>query len=491
MTHEAGRGSHYSKLGSALRAADRAADAVAAYRRGLGVTPDDANLHVGLGDILLTQGDIVQAAASYRQVLPLHPIHAEARIKLAHALKLNAEYAAAAAILHALAADYPSNPAVLKEFGRLHFAQHRLDEAQASFHQVVRINPRDADAHHWLANIEHLRGNTNAALAHYQRTVALKPIMRIPATKTPPAFSVLLLFSPGGANTPPDTLVKAAEYESCFLLLLPDTEYDIQFLRKSVHLVVNLISDVDHGAEILPAAAALVDRIGRPVVNHPRAILKTGRESVATLLTGIPFCRVPRIRCCTSASLPNGPFPLLMRVAGTHGGENFEKLDDLASLHGFVDQHPRASFYLTEYIDYQSTDGFFRKYRFFFVGDEILPYHLAVGDTWKVHHGATDMANQPWMQREEAAFLDDPAAIFHPRHFAALHAIRQAIGLNFSGIDCAIDRGGQLVVFEANASMLVHQDNGPFPYKAPAVGRIKLAFDAMLRNMAVPASSKS
>jgi hypothetical protein len=36
--------------------------------------------------------------------------------------------------------------------------------------------------------------------------------------------------------------------------------------------------------------------------------------------------------------------------------------------------------------------------------------------------------------------------------------------------------------------MLVHQDNGPFPYKAPAVDRIKRAFDAMLRRMALPAS---
>ena len=35
--------------------------------------------------------------------------------------------------------------------------------------------------------------------------------------------------------------------------------------------------------------------------------------------------------------------------------------------------------------------------------DEILPYHLAIGNDWKVHHLSTDMVNQPWMQREEAA----------------------------------------------------------------------------------------
>ncbi len=90
------------------------------------------------------------------------------------------------------------------------------------------------------------------------------------------------------------------------------------------------------------------------------------------------------------------------------------------------------------------------------------------------------------MQREEAAFLADPTAVFAPQHFAALRAIRQAVGLDFFGIDCAIGPDGRLVVFEVNASMLVHEDNAAFPYKAPAVDRIKHAFDAMLHGMALP-----
>jgi glutathione synthase/RimK-type ligase-like ATP-grasp enzyme len=52
--------------------------------------------------------------------------------------------------------------------------------------------------------------------------------------------------------------------------------------------------------------------------------------------------------------------------------------------------------------------------------------------------------------------------------------------LDFCGIDCGATRDGQLVVFEVNASMLVHEDHGVFAYKRPAVDRIKRAFDAML-----------
>ena len=98
--------------------------------------------------------------------------------------------------------------------------------------------------------------------------------------------------------------------------------------------------------------------------------------------------------------------------------------------------------YFIEYADYRSADGFFRKYRFIFVDDQVLPYHLAICDDWKVHHVNTDMANQIWMQQEEAAFLNDPARVFNERHYQALREIQQRIGLEYFGIDCGIDTDG-------------------------------------------------
>ncbi len=88
------------------------------------------------------------------------------------------------------------------------------------------------------------------------------------------------------------------------------------------------------------------------------------------------------------------------------------------------------------------------------------------------------------MQQEEEAFLNDPAAVFSSMHDQALREIQQRIGLDYFGIDCGLDRSGNLVVFEVNASMLVHDRNEQFPYKAPFVRRIKSAFDAMLRKFA-------
>jgi len=51
------------------------------------------------------------------------------------------------------------------------------------------------------------------------------------------------------------------------------------------------------------------------------------------------------------------------------------------------------------------------------------------------------------MQDEEAAFLNNPALVFNERHYQALLAIQQHIGLEYFGIDCSLDTHGELLVF--------------------------------------------
>jgi glutathione synthase/RimK-type ligase-like ATP-grasp enzyme len=74
--------------------------------------------------------------------------------------------------------------------------------------------------------------------------------------------------------------------------------------------------------------------------------------------------------------------------------------------------------------------------------------------------------------------------VFSAANYEALREIRQRIGLDYFGVDCALDGQGNVIVFEVNASMLVHADNAEFPYKDPAVHAIKAAFAEMLRQRA-------
>jgi glutathione synthase/RimK-type ligase-like ATP-grasp enzyme len=301
------------------------------------------------------------------------------------------------------------------------------------------------------------------------------------------------LYAPFGGNLPTEYLFKDAFYDIDTFALFASRENDSDLFDQDAQVVVNLISDADQTDALLPIAADLVDRLGKPTVNDPRKIQRTTRDAVACLLQGIPRCRIPnavrhKAGAETSPAALQAAFsfssPVLARPVGTHGGDDFEKIEDPAALAAFLSQHPDHDHYLIEYIDYRSADDQFRKYRFIFVDDQILPYHLCIGTDWKLHHVNTDMANQPWMQQEEEAFLNDPTAVFSPAHYQALQTIRERVGLEYFGIDCALDLSGNLVVFEVNASMLVHDRNEGFLYKTPAVHRIKLAFDAMLRKFA-------
>jgi glutathione synthase/RimK-type ligase-like ATP-grasp enzyme len=333
-------------------------------------------------------------------------------------------------------------------------------------------------------------GDIDAAEAAYAVATQIRPLVRRQAIKSPPDFRLLALYAPFSGNTPIQYLFKDATYDIDTLALFGPGETDSSSIG-DIHVIFNLISDADQAKAMLPPAARLAEKLGKPVVNAPGEILRTTREAVSDLLSDIPACRVPRamrlaagtdVSVAALARLLPFRFPVLARPAGTHGGDDFEKLESLDELARFLARRPDDDHYVIEYVNYASTDGYFRKYRFIFVGEEILPYHLAIGNAWKVHHVSTDMANQPWMQQEEAAFLADPAAIFNAAHYQALHAVRKRFELDYFGIDCGLDPNGHLVVFEVNASMLVHDDNTEFPYKNPFVRAIKSAFDAMLRD---------
>jgi len=71
-------------------------------------------------------------------------------------------------------------------------------------------------------------------------------------------------------------------------------KYDGDVCGENMQVVVNLISDADQTKVLLPLAARLVERMGKPTINDPRKIQRTTRDAVASLLQGIPGCRIPK-----------------------------------------------------------------------------------------------------------------------------------------------------------------------------------------------------
>jgi tetratricopeptide (TPR) repeat protein len=488
----------HSKLGNACMLRDDLEGAEANYKAALRLVPQLTSCWCNLGNVNLRTGRAQDAVALYVQALTLNPAHWPSRTNLVHALIATQQYLLAKVLLMELIEERPQDLKIRHQLGKLHFDLNESAQALECFEQAVALNPDDYESIYWIGGIRQKLGQLEAAEAAYAKAAMLQPLIRRPAAQHPAEFRVLALYAPFAGNLPTEYLFRDAAYDTDTLALFASGQYDVERLKQDVQVVVNLISDADQADAMLPLAADLIDRLGRPIINDPRKIQLTTRDEVASLLQGIPNCRVAKVwrqkggaaspMPAILAALPPS-CPILVRPVGTHGGDDFEKVEGEAALAAVLAQPAEGDRYLIEYIDYRSADGYFRKYRFIFVDGRILPYHLAIASDWKVHHDSTDMIDHRWMQQEEEAFLNDPAIVFDAGHDQVLRTIQQRIGLEYFGIDCGLDPAGNLVVFEANASMLVHDGNAEFPYKTPFVHRIKAAFDAMLRKFALASAA--
>ena len=517
-------------LAIALTRAGRQHDALAEYDALLVRSPDLATAHFYRANLLASLNELDAARAAYDHVLALAPDHAEAycnrgTVTLAlrdpgaaerdfyAALTRNPGLAAAwqqlaklfvgarrsadaVAVLTRLAALQPADAETQCRLGQALAANQEPDRATAAFERAIALGDAPPpEALRGLASLQLGRGERRQALRNYARAAAVEPVVPWHTASAGRRARVLALVAPGLGNTPVEHLVAASAHEFGMVLVLPGLRYDAARLAERGDLVLNLISDADVGRGVLPHAAALVDRIGRPTINHPAKIRPTDRQTIARRLAGLPGCLVPetvrRTRAALAQPVAVSPeLPWLIRPVGDHGGARLERVDTPRAISDFVGATEGDAFYLTRFVDYRSADGHYRKYRLIFLGDAVLPYHLAIGDHWKVHYFRTPMDQHDWMRREEEEFLADHTRIFGPAHAATLVAIRDALDLEFFGIDCGIDRDGALVLFEANASMLIHANDSRdlFPYKQGSFERIRQAFDQLIESVATNAT---
>jgi hypothetical protein len=120
------------------------------------------------------------------------------------------------------------------------------------------------------------------------------------------------------------------------------------------------------------------------------------------------------------------------------------------------------------------------------------PLHLAISKHWKIHYFSADMRDRAEHRAEEAKFLSDMPAVLGANAMAALEELAAAIGLDYGGIDFALTQRGEVLLFEANATMVVEQPDGDlrWDYRRAAVERIHAAVrDLLLASAgAVPAT---
>jgi len=175
--------------------------------------------------------------------------------------------------------------------------------------------------------------------------------------------------------------------------------------------------------------------------------------------------------------------PFLLRSPGFHTGQNFVRVGEADDIAASTQALPGDELLLIQYLDARDAAGRSRKYRVMMIDGRLYPLHLAVSEDWKVHYFTADMAERPDHRAEEAAFLQDMESILGARAVAGLQAIADRLALDYAGIDFGLSPDGEVLVFEANATMVINPpDPDPrWDYRRGPVEAILRATRSMIR----------
>ena len=117
-----------------------------------------------------------------------------------------------------------------------------------------------------------------------------------------------------------------------------------------------------------------------------------------------------------------------------------------------------------------------------FIDGVAYPLHLAISADWKVHYVTSAMRHSAAFREEERRFLEDMPAVLGPRAMGALAQICATLGLDYAGIDFALAPDGAVMLFEANATMIVFPpDPDPiWDYRRAAIEAVVTAATRMV-----------
>jgi hypothetical protein len=468
-----------------------------ALDRTLDRDPDAIEARAERAGLLRERGAFEEAKQDYLELLRRRPTDFAALNDFG-TLVLNAGYREAARSLFGEAVrHHPANANGHVNLANLLFLIGEPAQARNHFEAALKLDANHIHAHRGMGNLLAAIGDAASARRHRDKGFRNHALTALPYRGEGAPISVLLLVSAAGGNIPTSTLLDDRYFQTTVLV----TEYfDPDSVLPGHDLVFNSIGDADLCREGLDAAGDVLSRTMRPVINQPSRVLDTGRVSNVERLRGLSNVIVPR-----TVTLPRdtliGPraadviagrgfaFPFLVRAPGFHTGHHFAHVSTLQELAAALAKFPGDDVCLIERLDARDGEGLFRKYRAMFVDRTLYPLHLAISRDWKVHYFTADMADSEEHRAKDHAFLEGMAGVIGPGGMAGLERIRAALGLDYGGIDFAVNPCGDILFFEANATMVVYPPSldPKWAYRRPAVEAVLTAVRTMLTERSIAA----
>jgi glutathione synthase/RimK-type ligase-like ATP-grasp enzyme len=391
----------------------------------------------------------------------------------------------------------PNHPPLIGIAGlaRIAFAGNDLTPTGMALIARAGADSTDANALLDLATVFLLRANPEMALVHLANALALQQRYEIRASK-PASLRLLAFMAPGDlmTNTALPMLLEGADIDLEMLYVAPHLPFPSSIPAHDV--AFNAIGESEASHATLLQLQERLQAWPRPVLNQPQLIANTSREAAFELLGAIPGVVMPATVRATRNTLNllargdltvptivhDADFPIIIRPVDSHAGRDLDKLDGPEDLAKYLAKTTDESFFLSRFIDYRNPDGAFRKYRIVLIGGRPFAVHMGISAHWMIHYLNAGMTESADKRLEEERWMLNFDEGFAKRHATALSAIAQAIGLDFLIIDCGETADGHLLLFEIDASAIIHAMDpvDVFPYKLPQMRKLFEGFRAML-----------
>jgi glutamate/tyrosine decarboxylase-like PLP-dependent enzyme len=462
----------------------------------------EVGLRVERATLLAEMGRSLEARIDHLKVLALEPSHLPNLFAFGKLLVAAGQRKAAQMVYSEAVKYHPEDIVCQVNLGSVLLEGGNAEAARTHYEAALRIDPEFPQAHGGMYYALTRLGELEAAKLHQRKSFGQKNSFPAPFRGDSQPIPVLLLVSSTGGNTPIEKLLDDRVFQTTVVVA---DFFDRKTPLPPHQFVFNGIGDSDLASEALAAAELLLASTSAPVLNAPAAVRATGRCQNANRLGRLPGLITPATSLFRHELLagPDGAdalttrgftFPLLLRTPGFHMGQHFCKVESESELASAVaglpgSGRPEDEVLAIAYLDARGSDGCARKYRVMMVNGQLYPLHLAISQDWKIHYFSADMADRVEHRAEEAEFLADMPGVLGNKAMAALHQVQASLGLDYGGIDFGLNQRGEILLFEANATMVVEQPDGDgrWDYRRAAVERIHDAVRKMFLTRAAAA----
>jgi hypothetical protein len=230
---------------------------------------------------------------------------------------------------------------------------------------------------------------------------------------------------------------------------------------KSFRQGTYIFSDIERltreQAKILSAIWEELSSAGNGIrlLNHPMRSMRRYKLLRTLYEQHVNSYNIYRLTDCQSPK----QFPVFIRGENDHSGSLTPLLGTQAMLDSAIDALSRRGERLRdkvmiEFCNTADSNGIFRKYSAYIIGDRIIPQHMMFGQRWMLK-SVDSLAKKKTDLYEERRYLRD-----NP-HQSQLHAVFQLAGINYGRIDYSISDDG-LQIWEINTNpTLMHIAPGP------------------------------